>query len=128
MKEYKLICPARKRPPENVEVTFGEETKMFGDSQPTKSVSFILKDMETKENLVVKAIISSRKEDLPNGDILWIQDEESYDVEPLQWYIKIIEFIEEEEGEVKVLPKMRISLGQQRGGMIKSLMDKEKQK
>jgi hypothetical protein len=127
MKEYKLIYPAGQKPVENEEIIFSEKSSSGGDSQTGRSSSFVLKDMDTKENLEVRAIISSKHEDLPDGDVLWIQNEESYDVDPEAWRIKILEFIEEEEEEVKVLPKMRISMGKQRGGMLKNLMNKDKQ-
>ena len=128
MKEYKIICPKGKRPPENEEIIIGEVKKSYGDSlqEIGNFLAYSLKDMETMENMMVRAIVSSKKEVLEDPDILWIQSEESYDVEPDNWYIKILEHIEEDELEVKVLPKMHISMGKQRGGMLKSLMKKGK--
>lgn len=127
MKEYKLVYPHGKKPFENKEIITSESNKLAGATYMSgETLSYALIDLETREKIAAKIVLSSRQEDLPEGAKVWLQDEKEYEVEAIPWFVKIIEYIEEEEEEVEVLPKMKISLGKQRGGMLKTLMEKEK--
>lgn len=126
MARYKILCPPGQLPPENVEIVFSEYTAAKGDAQMGRTSVFTLKDLETMQNVRARGVVSRRREDLPDGEEVLVQEEKAYNVLPEPWYLKLLEVIEEEEEEVKVLPKMKVALGKQRGGMIKSLLKNEK--
>jgi hypothetical protein len=127
MKEYKLTY-ADEKPEINKEIIIGvggEGVKSDIEGKESK-VPFTLKDMQTMQNMMVRAIVSPSENDLPDGDILWVQHERASGPEPKPWRIKIIEEIEEEPPEVKVKPKMHIGIGKRRGDMLKTLLEKSK--
>ena len=128
MGEYKLTYSEQK-PETNKEITIGVGGEgLAGHDIEGKedNIPFTLKDMQTMQNMQVKALISPSAEDLPDGDILWIQHERASSPDPKPWRIKIIEEIEEETVEVKVKPKMHIGIGSKKGDMLRSLLEKGK--
>lgn len=89
-----------------------------------------IKDRDTFEEISVKAIISDRKEDFADDeyDNLWIEFGGHLGIEREQWYIKIMEEKEEEIEDVAVKKKVKTSLGQRRGFMIRSMIEEREKK
>jgi hypothetical protein len=84
-----------------------------------------ISDRDTFEEINVKAIISDKKEDFDpeECDNLWVEFGGHLGINREQWYIKIIEKKEEKIEEVGVRKKVKSSLGQRRGFMIKSMIE-----
>lgn len=83
-------------------------------------------DQETFQRHRVKAIISSSSENLPEGDRVWLQDEDAIKPRFEQpWGIKIIGEKEEEKIEVKLPPKAKVSLGERRGDMLRTMIQEK---
>lgn len=84
-----------------------------------------IRDRDTFETRVVRAIVSSRPEELPGGDRLWIKDvtgvKELAFEQP--WAIKVIEEVEEEEAEVRAVKKKSVGLGRS-GSILKTLLER----
>lgn len=84
-----------------------------------------IRDRETFETRVVKAIVSSKPEDLPGADRLWIKDvtgvKELAFEQP--WAIKVIEDVEEEDVEVRKVKKQATGLGRS-GSILKTLLER----
>ena len=84
-----------------------------------------IRDRETFETRVVKASVSSRPEELPGADRLWIKDvtgvkELAFDS---PWAIKVLQEVEEEDVEVKAVKKQAIGLGRS-GSILKTLLER----
>ena len=94
---------------------------------PKEGVEALIKirDRETFETRVVRAIVSSKPEELPGADRLWIKDvtgvkELAFDH---AWAIKVIEEVEEEDVEVQVVKKQPVGLGRS-GSILKTLLER----
>lgn len=112
MKEYEVYFENRD------DIRIGEEMELQ------------IKDRETFEEIKVKAIISDKKEDFGSEgcDTLWVEFGGHLGIEREQWYIKILEEEEEEIEDVAVKKKVRTSLGQRRGFMIRSMIEERQKK
>jgi len=99
-----------------------------GDKPPPENqeIEINLRDPGTFQIVKVRAIISSKPDQLKNSDILWLFSTAGRKPEP--WRIKILEKITEEETEVKVLPRRRLSLGERRGRMLEDLIREREEK
>lgn len=90
-----------------------------------------IRDTETFETANVKARISKNPNELNSPDKLWLNFEDSLGVMQYgaqsgktPWFIEIVEKEKEEIEEVDLdKKKVRISLGQRRGSMIRSLLE-----
>lgn len=88
-----------------------------------------LRDRETFETLYVKGRLSEDPEKLNSPDRVWISFGEKLGVGKKPWYIEIIEVKEEEVEKVDLeTTKVKASLGQRRGSMIKSLLEEREKK
>ena len=85
-----------------------------------------LRDPATLENFKARVIIATKPEDLPEADTLWLIRTSGRFSEP--WAIKIIERVEEEEHEVKALPKRRLSLAERKGSILSELLKMREEK
>ncbi len=85
-----------------------------------------LRDPTTSENFRAKVIFSSNPEDLPGADKLWLVGVHGK-VRNEPWAVKILERIDEEEGEVQLLVRRRPSLTERRGKFLEELL-KEREK
>ena len=98
-------------------------------------VECYIQDGDTLEYRQVKAIFSSSREKLPDGEEVWIYDAGTGAGEEVllcqePWSIKVLEIIEEVP-EVKAVPQ-KIALGRLRGTMLETLIrqreDEERKK
>lgn len=91
--------------------------------EENKEIEIDIVNQETFQRHKVKAIISSSLDNLPDGDMLWLQDEDAIRPRFEQpWVIKIIGEKEEEKIEAKLPPKVKVSLGERRGDMLKTMI------
>lgn len=86
-----------------------------------------IRDRETFETRVVKAIVSSKPEELPGADRLWIKDVTGVKELAFEhpWAIKVIEEVEEEDVEIRVVKKQAVGLGRS-GSILKTLLERNK--
>lgn len=127
-KEYKLTY-SKEKPKINEEVILGlqkEGVKSDDLEGLREEIPFTLRDMQTMEEIAVRAIVSPNEEDLPDGDILWIQHERAFSPEEKPWRIKILERFDETFDDVQAGPKMHVSLAGRKGGMLRALLEKGK--
>ena len=112
MKEYEVYFESKD------DIKIGEEMEVD------------IKDRDTFEEISVKARISDKKEDFAPDecDNLWIEFGGHLGIEREQWYIEIMEEKEEEIEDVTVTKKVKTSLGQKRGFMIRSMIEERKEK
>lgn len=108
------------------------EYKYRGRSDPkiNEETELELIDMATKEKFKAKVLASPRVEDLPEGDVLWIENESRYtESRPDNcWRVKILELIEEEEEEEEIkVTRVVMSAGKKKGDLLASLIQ-ERQK
>lgn len=84
-----------------------------------------IRDRETFETRAVRAIVSSKPEELPDADRLWIKDVTGVKELAFEnpWAIKIIEEVEEEDAEVQVVKKRPVGLGRS-GSILKTLLER----
>lgn len=85
-----------------------------------------LRDPTTSENFRARVIFSSNPEDLPGADKLWLVGIHGK-VRNEPWAVRILERIDEEEGEVQLLARRRPSLTERRGKILEDLL-KEREK
>ncbi len=85
-----------------------------------------LKDPAKVETFKAKAVISQKPEEMPGADILWLVQTQGRLPQP--WAIKIVERIEEEEHEVTVLSKRRLSIGERKGRMLMDMLKEREEK
>ena len=92
-----------------------------------KEIEVELRDTRRMESFKVRAIFSSKPEELPGADILWIirQDTGRFK-EP--WAVKIIERFEDEAKEVEAIPRRKLSLGERKGHMLSDLLKERESK
>jgi hypothetical protein len=110
MKEYKVFLEK------------GEELK------ENEEIEIEVKDLTSFDTNRVRAIVSSRPEELPGADRLWLQFEGHYEVEKQHpWAIKILEVFEEEVKEVEIAPKAPPPL-RGRGDLLRSLIREREEK
>jgi len=131
-KEY-ILFYAKEKPQPMKEFIVGERTRSSGDvmAQDPEAYykTYILQDKETGEKIEGRVIVSPNKEDIPDGDIVWLHDKVAYGGkgEEKPWYIKILEVFEEEE-EVVVRKPTKIALGKMRGSMIAYMLKQREEK
>jgi len=90
-----------------------------------------VKDRDTFEEISVKAIISDKKEDFSPDeyDNLWVEFGGNQGINREQWYVKVLEEVEEEvEDDVVIVKKTRVSMGERRGFMIRSMIEEREKK
>jgi len=89
-----------------------------------------VKDRDTFEEIEVKAVISDKEEDFAPGeyDNLWIEFGDNLGINRERWFIKVLEKVEEEVEEVVIKKKVKTSLGQRRGFMIRSMIEERQKK
>lgn len=86
-----------------------------------------LRNPETMELFNARIIIYSSAEDHPDFDKLYFTAA-TLGRDKHEHPIKILEIIEEEEEEVKALPRQKLTLGQRKGTMLADMIrDKKKQ-
>lgn len=108
MPEYIAFLPKGTSPPENQETVL------------------MVRDGDTLETCRVRAVIARSAEGMPAAEKLWLQDIEAVVRRAGNpWWIQVLEVIDEERDEVKVLPKPTISLGKRRGDMLRHLMQRQ---
>jgi len=93
-----------------------------------KEIAVNLRDPQTMEGFQAKVIVSPRPETLPGADTLWLICNQGRLPGEKAWAIKIIERIEEEEREVVVLSKRKLSLGERKGHMLMDLLKEREAK
>lgn len=108
MPEYIAFLPKGVDPPENQQTVL------------------MVRDGDTLETRKVRAVIARTAEGKPAAEKLWLQDIEAVVRRAGNpWWIHVLEVIDEERDEVKVLPKPTISLGKRRGDMLRHLMQRQ---
>lgn len=55
-----------------------------------EEITIAIRETDIYKTRVVKAVVSSKKEELPDGDTLWLRYNRGY-LRPEPWYIKIKE-------------------------------------
>lgn len=85
-----------------------------------------LKDPAKMESFKAKAVISQKPEEMPGADTLWLVQTQGRLPQP--WAIKIVERIEEEERDVTVLSKRRLSIGERKGRMLMDMLKEREEK
>ena len=55
-----------------------------------------IKDRATFARMVVKAKVAKTKDNLPNGEVLWIRSYEKDEVQPEPWVIEIVEELDDD--------------------------------
>jgi hypothetical protein len=92
-----------------------------------QEVTIRLRDPDTFEVLVAKAFIRSSFEDYPDADrVFYVSATKGRESDPVP--LEIVEFIEEEEEEVRVLPKQKLTLGQRKGTMLADMIKERGEK
>lgn len=86
-----------------------------------------LRDPDTFEVTQAKAVVRSSFEEYPEADrLFYLSATKGREREPVP--IEVIEFVEEEQEEVKVLPKQKLTLGQRRGTMLADMIKERSEK
>ena len=101
-----------------------EELQAKADNK--EEVLVELRDPATLESFRARVVVASKPEDLPGADTLWLIRTSGRFSEP--WAVKIIERIEEEEPEVKALPRRRLSLAERKGSILSDLLKQREEK
>lgn len=60
------------------------------DIEAGKPINVELTDQDIYEKKMVKAIIAKNKDDMPDGDNLWIKNQRE-ELDPVPWKVKVIE-------------------------------------
>ena len=130
MKEYELLIDV-------ISARWGKDRDMVGakiiEGRPLdgEEVLVELRDPKLMESFKARAIFSSKLDEFPEWDRVWLTSQ-GRGRESVPLAIKIIERIEEEVGEVKVLPQRKLSLGERKGRLLEELLKdrerKEKEK
>ena len=126
MKEYELVVdPISARWGDAVQHV---DTKVIEGIPPeNQEVVVELRDPRLMGRFKAKVIISSKPDELPGADKLWLTSQGTgRHKEP--WAVKIIEMIEEEEREVQALPERRPSLGERKGRLLEELLKERERK
>jgi len=80
-------------------------------------------DQDTFQRHRVRAIVSRNLDDPSYSDRVWLQYEDAImPISDQPWAIKIIHKMEEEAEKVEIAPKKRISLGERRGDMLRTMI------
>lgn len=112
MKEYECV----------LDYTRGQERHPVN-----QELTLRLRDPDTFEGVQVKAIIRPSFEGYPDlVRVYYVSSTKGR--EPDAVPVQIIEFIEEEAEEVKLLPKQKLSLGERRGTMLADMIKERKEK
>lgn len=85
-----------------------------------------LRDPATLETIRARAILARSPEDLPGGDTLWLVQTSGRFSKP--WGIQIIERFEEEDDDVKALPRRKLSLAERKGKILSDLLKERDEK
>lgn len=130
MAEYELLIdPVASRSSRGGEMpSGGEGIKVLDGSPPEhEEIEVELRDPRLMESFRAKAIFSSKPEELPGADTLWIvrQDTGRFK-EP--WAVKIIERYDDEAQDVKAIPRRKPSLGQRKGQLLADLLKQREEK
>lgn len=112
----------------------GRTLKSIKDLEAMKNQEILIEvhDKETRELLKVKAIVSPNKEDIPDGDELWIYDSYAQDTtKPIiekPWIIKVLKTITEEIRIVRTKSKVPQQLDRRRiiHSLLKERMEEKK--
>lgn len=96
------------------------------EKKANQEIEVELRDPTTAENFRAQVILSPNPDDLPGSDKLWLVSTQGK-VRDSPWAVRILARIEEEEGEVKLLPRRRPSLGERRGKILEEML-KEREK
>ena len=67
--------------------TFADDISVLKEGE---EITIAIRETDIYRTRVVKALVSSSREALPDGNILWIRYNRGY-LRPEPWYIKIIE-------------------------------------
>lgn len=100
--------------------------ELQGKADNKEEVLVELRDPATLESFRARVVIASKPEDLPRADTLWLIRTSGRFSEP--WAVKIIKRIEEEEPEVKALPRRRLSLAERKGSILSELLKQREEK
>ena len=96
-----------------------------------EEIEIEVKDRDTFEEIKVRAIISDKQDNLESGewDNLWVEFGGNLGINRENWYIKILKEEEEKlEEPLVVKKKVKTSLGQRRGFMIRSMIEERQKK
>lgn len=93
-----------------------------------------IQNPETMERMYVRAIVSSKAEDLPDGDVLWLYTSAGREDKP--WRIKILKEVPGPAGEsaeeIEAVAHRKLSLRERKGRMLSDLIkereEREKEK
>jgi hypothetical protein len=92
-----------------------------------KELILRFRDPDTFEGIKAKVIIRPSFEGYPNlVRVYYVSSTKGREAEAVP--VQIIEFIEEEVEEVKVLSKQKLSLGERRGTMLSDMIKERKEK
>ena len=86
-----------------------------------------LRDPSTLESFKARVQIASNPDALPGADELWLIRTSGRFIESA-WAVKIIERIEDEEEEVRALPRRRLSLAERKGTILSDLLQQREEK
>jgi len=85
-----------------------------------------LRDPATLETIRARAILAMTPEELPGGATLWLVQTSGRFPKP--WGIEIVERFEEEDDEVKALPRRKLSLAERKGKILSDLLKERDEK
>lgn len=85
-----------------------------------------LRDPATLETIRARVILAMSPEELPGGDTLWLVQTSGRFPKP--WGIEIVERFEEEDDEVKALPRRKLSLAERKGKILSDLLKEREEK
>jgi hypothetical protein len=86
-----------------------------------------LRDPSSLETFKARVQLASNPDALPGADELWLIRTSGRFIEA-PWAVRIIERIEEEEEEVKALPRRRLSLAERKGTILSDLLKQREDK
>lgn len=98
------------------------------DPPQHEEIEVLLTDKDTMEKFTAKVLLSSSEDDFPDGNRLWLQEKDAIMIqENRHWRVKILGKEIEEAKEVE-RKETRISMGERRGFMIRSMVEEREKK
>ncbi len=133
MAEYELFIDVERAGSKQLDFSLGgkRDSPVVKSAEELKGwvnqeIELLLQDPESMVPFKARVIISPKPEELPGAEKLWLRTTKGRFPEP--WAVKIVERIEEEESEVRVLPKRRLSLAERKGHMLMDLLKERDEK
>ncbi len=109
-----------------VEVPSMKLNELEAKAAAKEEVLVELRDPSTLETFKARVIIGVKPEDLPGADTLWVIRTSGRFSSP--WAVKIVERVEEDEQEVRALPRRKLSLAERKGRILSDLLKEREEK